>query len=102
MIRWSTVYIPKEFGGLGIINTQIFNECLLTKWIWKLNTQPEQLWVRLLKAKNMQDFKSRANQGSQFWKSLHKIKHLFKWGQSLQENLMLSLARVTSVGFQKS
>jgi hypothetical protein len=25
-------------------------------------------------------FRSKANKGSQFWKSLHKVKHLFKWG----------------------
>jgi hypothetical protein len=26
---------PKDQGGLGIINTSLMNECLLTKWIWK-------------------------------------------------------------------
>jgi hypothetical protein len=25
-------------------------------------------------------FKSKEGQGSQFWRSLHKVKHLFKWG----------------------
>jgi hypothetical protein len=40
-------------GGLGIINTQNFNECLIAKWIWKMYHQLESLWVRLLKAKYM-------------------------------------------------
>jgi hypothetical protein len=35
MMRWSAVCRPKNFGGLGIINTQILHECLMTKWIWK-------------------------------------------------------------------
>jgi hypothetical protein len=39
--------------------------------------------VRLLQAKYMRNgdfFRSMGVQGSQFWKSLHKIKYLFKWG----------------------
>jgi hypothetical protein len=73
----------KEFGGLGIINTQFFNEYLMTKWIWKLYKQKDSLWVRLLQTKYMRDgdfFKSNDSNGSQFWKCLHKVKHLFKWG----------------------
>jgi hypothetical protein len=80
-VKWSTVCRSKQFGGLGIINTQILNECLMIKWIWKLYRQKGSLWVRLLTAKYMKDgdlFRSREGQGSQFWKSLHKIKRLFK------------------------
>jgi hypothetical protein len=68
------VYRPKEIvcvwgGGLGIVNIQILNEWLLTKWIWKIYNQPNSLWVRLLKAKYMRDdnfFKSIVGNGSQF------------------------------------
>jgi hypothetical protein len=83
MVKWSAVCRSKQFGGLGIISTKILNECLLTKWIWKLYKQKNSLWVRLLTAKyiDMSDFfRSKEGQGSQFWRSLHKIKHLFKWG----------------------
>jgi hypothetical protein len=31
-VKWSTVYRPREFGGLGILNTQVLNECLMVKW----------------------------------------------------------------------
>jgi hypothetical protein len=31
MVKWHDVCHPKEFGGLGIINTQILNECLMIK-----------------------------------------------------------------------
>jgi hypothetical protein len=83
MIKWPAVCRPKKFGGLGIVNTQVFNVCLMTKWIWKLYNHKNCLWVRLLTAKYMRDedfFKSKGTQGSQFWKSLHKVKHMFKWG----------------------
>jgi hypothetical protein len=44
---------PKDFGGLRLVNTQIFNECLITNWIWKIYHQKDSLWVRLLSAKYM-------------------------------------------------
>jgi hypothetical protein len=31
MVKWSTVCRPKQFGGLGIINTQVLNEFLMVK-----------------------------------------------------------------------
>jgi hypothetical protein len=39
---------PREFGGLGIINTRIMNECLLVKWIWRLVNKEDSLWYRIL------------------------------------------------------
>jgi hypothetical protein len=31
MVKWPVVCQPRAFGGLGIINTQILNECLMVK-----------------------------------------------------------------------
>jgi hypothetical protein len=69
MMSWSVVCRPKKFWGLGIINTQILNECLMTKCIWKLYQDNNSLWARLLKAKYMKKgdfFKSKNNGGPQF------------------------------------
>jgi hypothetical protein len=33
IVKWDAMCRAKEFGGLDILNTQIFNECLMTKWI---------------------------------------------------------------------
>jgi hypothetical protein len=33
MINGQSICRPKDFGGLGLVNTQISNECLMTKWI---------------------------------------------------------------------
>jgi hypothetical protein len=59
------------------------NQCLITKWIWKIEKGANELWFRLVKAKYLKrsNFFGSSQQGvSQFWKSLHKVKHLFQWG----------------------
>lgn len=81
--KWISICKPKNHGGLGIINIEIMNQCLLTKWIQKIESGSEELWCKLVKAKYMKSgnfFCSGQKGTSQFWKGLHKIKHLFKWG----------------------
>ena len=83
MAKWDTLSRPKDQGGLGIINTQIMNECLLVKWIWKITKGSNDTWYKLLEVKYMSDgnfFSSKCKGTSQFWQGLHKVKHLFKWG----------------------
>lgn len=83
MLKWDAVTRPKDYGGLGIINTRIMNECLIVKWIWKIMTGDKSIWCRLLRAKyckNGDFFSSRSVGSSQFWTGLHKVKHLFQWG----------------------
>ena len=36
MMRWDNVCLPKDYGGLGILNSKILNESLLLKWIWRI------------------------------------------------------------------
>ena len=36
MVKWEQMCLPKDFGGLGIINTRILNDTLLLKWVWRL------------------------------------------------------------------
>jgi hypothetical protein len=69
MVKWEAVCRPRKFRGLGIINTQIINECVMVKWIWKIYQQFDSLWARILRAKYMRhgDFlRSRGAGGSQF------------------------------------
>lgn len=59
------------------------NQSLITKWIWKIQKGSKELWFRLLDAKYMKGkgfFGSPYNGTSQFWRDLHKVKHLFQWG----------------------
>ena len=42
LVNWDNSCLPKDFGGLGILNTRVLNESLLIKWIWRLyNKEPE-------------------------------------------------------------
>jgi hypothetical protein len=57
----------------------------MIKWIWRIFDPAEHnnLWFKLLRAKymNVDNIFARNSQGgSQFWRSLNKIKHLFKLG----------------------
>jgi hypothetical protein len=50
-------------------------------WVWKIVS--DETWYSLVKAKYMQNgnvFLSKNKGVSQFWKGLHKVKHLFRWG----------------------
>jgi hypothetical protein len=59
------------------------NQALLLKWVWRLYQGEDTIWARLIRAKyhDANDiFSGNGQGGSQFWKSLHKVKHLFKAG----------------------
>nr|KYP44579.1 Putative ribonuclease H protein At1g65750 family [Cajanus cajan] len=50
-VRWSTVCKPKESGGLGVRDLEIFNISLLGKWKWRMVNEPNALWVKVLEAR---------------------------------------------------
>jgi hypothetical protein len=61
------------------------NIALMTKWIWRLFDPSEQdkLWFKLLQAKYVNSdniYDASTQGGSQFRRSLNKIKHFFKLG----------------------
>nr|XP_051208064.1 uncharacterized protein LOC127323999 [Lolium perenne] len=83
LVNWPTVCRPKEVGGLGLLNTKNMNLALLLKWIWRLYQDEDTIWTRIIRAKYVDAsdlFSGFGHGGSPFWKSLHKIKHLFKVG----------------------
>jgi hypothetical protein len=87
MVNWPTVCRPKEVGGLGLLNTKKMNQALLLKWVWRLYQEEDTIWANLIRAKyrDAKDIFSGSGQGgSQFWKGLHKVKHLFKVGAKHQ------------------
>ena len=84
MVKWEQMCLPKDFGGLGIINARIFNDTLLLKWVWGLLRDKEgDLCCQLLKAKyykNKPFTTSKVGIGSQFWKGIQKIRHKINFG----------------------
>jgi hypothetical protein len=86
LVKWDLVCTPRKKGGLGIKNLQLFNQCLLCKWWWKLEYE-HGLWQTLVKAKYG------VNKGitrvcmkfddSPVWKDLLKVKHLYIKGRMM-------------------
>ena len=80
LVNWKTCCMPKDLGGLGIINLDIMNKSILAKWLWKIETE-SRTWVNILKSKYIQN---RCLAGlekkpgdSQFWCSLMDIKRIY-------------------------
>lgn len=54
LVNWKTCCLPKQQGGLGLINLEKFNIALLAKWIWKLEAE-EGLWQDIIRSKYIQN-----------------------------------------------
>ncbi|WVZ62664.1 hypothetical protein U9M48_012381 [Paspalum notatum var. saurae] len=80
LIKWDQVWQPKQQGGLGIIDLQVQNKCLLSKWLFKLANE-DGIWQRLLRNKYLKSkpFGSGSKKPgiSHFWAGLMEVKHLF-------------------------
>ncbi|RZB79929.1 UDP-galactose/UDP-glucose transporter 5 [Glycine soja] len=50
-VKWESICLPKEKGGLGIKDVRNFNKALLGKWKWDMIHQEKELWVRILESK---------------------------------------------------
>jgi hypothetical protein len=77
--------LPKDQGGLGIMNTKFMNIALMVKWIWRLFKEDlsSSLWHRIISAKYpgaTDVFNSSTNGGSPFWRNVHKVNEFFKLG----------------------
>jgi hypothetical protein len=73
MVKWEAMCRPKETEGLMILNTQIFNDCILVKWIWKLYHQKDRLWARLLSAKYLRGEETSLNPAAHMAHSSEKV-----------------------------
>jgi hypothetical protein len=86
MVKWEVLCKPKEFGGMGFSDTRIRNICLLSRWIFRLENDSQDLSYQIPRKKYMGDngFFLSKGKGSQFWTSLHKIKRWFKMATSYE------------------
>lgn len=50
LVNWDIVYLPKDQGGLGILNLDLMNISLLAKWLWKLFNEYG-IWQQILRNK---------------------------------------------------
>ncbi|KAL8469522.1 hypothetical protein ACS0TY_032389 [Phlomoides rotata] len=76
-VKWSIVCKKKKYGGLGIREMGKFNRALVGKWIWRILTEKNMLWVRVLESRygrleNMEG-SLRKSGSSLWWRDLLKI-----------------------------
>ena len=73
-VNWDTVTLPKEANGLGIPSTCHRNRAILMNQAWRLYTNPDMLWSKVLKTKYFPQttlfLNIRRTGGSHIWHSL--------------------------------
>jgi hypothetical protein len=79
-MKWSIICRPKDQGGLEILNLEIRNKCILSKWLYNLiNT--EGTWQQLIRNKYVRNKSitqvQKRPSDSQFWTGLMNIRDQF-------------------------
>ncbi|KAJ0866424.1 putative RNA-directed DNA polymerase [Helianthus annuus] len=49
-VRWEGIMNSKRKGGLGVGSIRDFNIAMLTKWWWRYNSNPNQLWAKVIRS----------------------------------------------------
>jgi len=87
-VKWGTVCLPKDKGGLGIKDITKFNLALLAKWKWNLFHHNGELWARILESKyggwRGLDVATRDNNVSLWWEDLKLALHNPQYETALQ------------------
>lgn len=90
MVKWGDITVPKDFGGLGILDTRLMNIALLGKWIWRLYENREgDFCCQILRKKYLGDKPfslAKKGVGSQFWKGLIDIRSDIEKGLIFKAN----------------
>lgn len=81
-VRWNKICLPKEFGGLGIRNMEIFNISLLGKWKWRLLSDNESIWFVLMKKLYSVGSLLNCSQYSVWWEDLKSLDECIPFAQS--------------------
>jgi hypothetical protein len=80
LAKWSILCKPKSLGGLGILDLDTQNICLLSKWLFKLFNE-KGMWQDLLRKKYLHNKTltqvERKRGDSHFWSGLMEVKEHF-------------------------
>jgi hypothetical protein len=77
---WESVCSPKNQGGLGVLNLELMNDSLLSKWLWNIENL-KGLWQKIIASKYIQGkplilVKQKQND-SHFWKKILSLRDNF-------------------------
>ncbi|GKF83216.1 hypothetical protein Tco_0244872 [Tanacetum coccineum] len=91
-VIWDNVLASLDQGGLGIGSLKAFNLALLQKWRWQLVTNPNLLWVKLIKSIHGTEagFDDKGCATSGVWSSIIVMALLFVFGKTFNENCSIS------------
>jgi hypothetical protein len=80
LIAWNKVCIPKQRGGVGVLNLKLQNEALLMKFLHKFYNKEDTPWVTLLWNSYYQEKVPHAMDpcGSFWWKDILKLTPIFR------------------------
>ncbi|KAJ1276980.1 hypothetical protein BS78_05G258700 [Paspalum vaginatum] len=84
MVRWEHLARPKQFGGMGFIDTRAMNKVLLVKWLVRLDSGESNICLDLLRRKylggnSVAQQKKRGNV-SQFWQGVMNVSSWYEQG----------------------
>lgn len=48
LVAWNRICRPREMGGWGILNLQDFNKALLGKWWWRIISNDNSCWLKII------------------------------------------------------
>src|ERR1044072_6767781 len=76
-VKWSQVCWPRELGGLGVKDLDLFNKALIGKWRWRLFHDRGGLWRSVLWARYATDVNTGCfeapHSASPWWKDLFNM-----------------------------
>jgi hypothetical protein len=75
-VKWDRICMAKDRGGLGVRDLRAFNNALLGKWWWRIRTEKEALWYKVLEQKYGDKVDEWNRSRSQWWRDLISIRKL--------------------------
>ncbi|XP_019164336.1 PREDICTED: uncharacterized protein LOC109160503 [Ipomoea nil] len=92
LVNWETITKPKEQGGVGLRRLREMNLAFLTKLGWRLHTEKENLWAKVVLAKYMHGTSEDCNYTkkkacSNLWRGICEAQPILSEGTSRQTQM---------------
>jgi len=102
---WEKVCKPREFEGLCIIDTKLFNVTLLGKWIWRLGSEKGGLWKEIFVSKyggwRSLGEEGNSSRSSPWWKYLKEVWASEGLGRSFEDGFKWKVGDGNDISFWK-